>query len=446
MSRHTTGMSLFTKMIIAVVGGIALGIAFQLIRLAVGDSSSEWQLINQLLLVDITAGEGVQGIGLLNIVGTLFMKAMQLAVVPLVFASLALAVGAVDDLSKLGRIARKMLACFAFFYAVCVVAAQGVAMVVRGSGAFNVRLPEDISAGAETIDAYNPFTIITDLVPNNFVAAFSDNSGVLAVIVIALFVGIGLLKMPEEAAPLKKLLESINSLLSAGISFLISHVGPFAIFCMLARALAVYGTDYLYPALAYVLTGMLTPIALFFILYPATIWVTCRLNPIPFIRKCAKTAILASATNSSAAALPVNMRTCETELGCGKSTTSLILPTGMTIHMNGTVVMQSIATIFVATVAGVDIQPYHLLIAGLVAVTTAISTPPVPMAGTVLVSVILGALGFTNDACMLAYAVVLAVNYPIGMAFMPMNVVGDAACCMVVSNSEGELDREVYRS
>ena len=160
-------MSLFTKMIIAVMGGIALGIAFQLIRLAVGDSSSEWQLINQLLLVDITAEEGVQGIGLLNMVGTLFMKAMQLAVVPLVFASLALAVGAVDDLSKLGRIARKMLACFAFFYAICVVAAQGVAMVVRGSGAFNVRLPEDISAGAETIDAYNPFTIITDLVPNN---------------------------------------------------------------------------------------------------------------------------------------------------------------------------------------------------------------------------------------------------------------------------------------
>ena len=147
MSRHTTGMSLFTKMIIAVMGGIALGIAFQLIRLAVGDSSSEWQLINQLLLVDITAEEGVQGIGLLNMVGTLFMKAMQLAVVPLVFASLALAVGAVDDLSKLGRIARKMLACFAFFYAICVVAAQGVAMVVRGSGAFNVRLPEDISAG-----------------------------------------------------------------------------------------------------------------------------------------------------------------------------------------------------------------------------------------------------------------------------------------------------------
>ena len=140
------------------------------------------------------------------------------------------------------------------------------------------------------------------------------------------------------------------------------------------------------------------------------------------------------------------METCIHELGCGRDVVSLVLPTGMTVHMNGTVVMQSIATVFVATASGVDLQPYQLLVAGIVSITTALSTPPVPMAGTVLVSVILGALGLTGDVSMLAYAVVLAVNYPIGMAFMPMNVIGDAATCMLVSASEGELDRNVYYS
>lgn len=255
-----------------------------------------------------------------------------------------------------------------------------------------------------------------------------------------------MIKLSEQGESLKRLLVSVNTLLTEGVGYLIRHLGPFAIFCMLARALAVYGADYLASASAYVVTGVTTPLALFFTLYPVAILVICRVNPIIFIKKCARTAILASATNSSAAALPSNMETCIHELGCGRDVVSLVLPTGMTVHMNGTVVMQSIATVFVATASGVDLQPYQLLVAGIVSITTALSTPPVPMAGTVLVSVILGALGLTGDVSMLAYAVVLAVNYPIGMAFMPMNVIGDAATCMLVSASEGELDRNVYYS
>lgn len=145
--KQSRSLSLFAKMIIAVVGGAMLGIALQCLKLAWGSSSSAWQAVDWLLLVDITAAEGTQGLGLLNIVGSLFMSAMQLAVVPLVFTSLALAVEAADDLGKLGRISRKMVLCFALFYIVCVVVAQSVALAVRSAGAFSSQLPADISAG-----------------------------------------------------------------------------------------------------------------------------------------------------------------------------------------------------------------------------------------------------------------------------------------------------------
>lgn len=132
------------------------------------------------------------------------------------------------------------------------------------------------------------------------------------------------------------------------------------------------------------------------------------------------------------------------ELGCPEEVTSFVMPTGMTVHMNGTSAMQIIAVTFIATAAGVDITPGMLVVAALISISCAFGTPPVPAAGTTLVYVVMLGLGLDAPPCLTCYSLVLAMNYLPGMAVMPMNVVGDAATNVIVSFREGVLDKEMY--
>ena len=138
------------------------------------------------------------------------------------------------------------------------------------------------------------------------------------------------------------------------------------------------------------------------------------------------------------------MKTCSEELGCPDEISSFVMPTGMTIHMNGTTAMQVIAVTFIATASGIDMTPSMLAVATLIAISCAMGTPPIPAAGTTLVYVVMMGIGLDTPLCLICYSLVLAMNYLPGMAVMPMNVVGDAAVNVIVSAREGVLNREVY--
>ena len=171
---------------------------------------------------------------------------------------------------------------------------------------------------------------------------------------------------------------------------------------------------------------------------------TTRLNPIPFVKKTAKIGLFAAATNSSAATLPLNMKTCTEELGCSEEIGSFVLPTGMTINMNGTTAMHMIAITFIATAAGIDITPSVLVVAGFLSICTAMGTPAIPVAGTTMIYVLMSGLGLNSELCMIGYSLVLAMNYLPGMAVITLNVIGDAATDVIVSFREGALDKETY--
>ena len=170
------------------------------------------------------------------------------------------------------------------------------------------------------------------------------------------------------------------------------------------------------------------------------------MNPIKFIKKIAKSGVFGFSTNSSAACLPLNTRTCIDELGCSEEITSFVLPTGMTINMNGTTVMHMFAATFIATSAGIDVTPANLATIAFLSICAAMGCPAIPIAGTTLIVTILSGLGWTSDACMIAYALVVAINRPVEMALLPLNVIGDATVNVIVNAKEKELDKEKYNS
>ena len=441
-------MSVVKKMMIALVGGLLVGIAFLLLREQLISSGNEgtWTMINKILFQDITAEDGVNAIGLFYIIGQLFMRGLQLAIVPLVLVSLSLAMCSISSSTKLGRIAGRTLIGFFLFYVCGAFFAGIVAYAVKSAGLFNVTLPSEAVTDAATLDAFNPLATIVNAVPSNIASAFSSNNSILAVVVVAIIMGLCMNALGEKADPLKKVLESVNEIIQLYLTFLINKVGPIAIFCLISRTFAIYGTEYLAPAAAYIVAAMITLFVLVVTLYPIGIWVTTKMNPIQFIKKIAKVGVFGFSTNSSAACLPLNTRTCVDELGCSEEITSFVLPTGMTINMNGTTVMHMFAATFIATSAGIDVTPANLATIAFLSICAAMGCPAIPIAGTTLIVTILSGLGWTSDACMIAYALVVAINRPVEMALLPLNVIGDATVNVIVNAKEKELDKEKYNS
>lgn len=439
-------MSMVKKMLIALFAGLAVGIGFLFLRenLVANGNEATWDLINKIFFVDITAE--ATGIGLFYMGGQIFMRGLQLAIVPLVLVSLSLAMCSISNSTKLGRIAGRTIAGFLGFYIVGTALGCAVAYVVKGMGLFNVTLPSEGIAEASTIEAFNPLAVIINAVPSNITDAFSTNNSILAVVVVAIIIGLCMNQLGEKAEPLKKVFESANEIIQMWLSFLLNKIGPFAIFCLISRTFAIYGVEYLAPAAAYVVSAMLTLFVLVVTIYPLGIWITTKQNPIKFLKKMAKVGMLGFAANSSAACLPLNVNTCNNELGCNEEITSFVLPTGMTINMNGTTVMHMFAVTFIATSAGIDVTPANMVVMAFLSICAAMGTPAIPIAGTTMIFTVLSGMGWTTEACLIGYALVVAINRPVEMALLPLNVIGDAAVNVIVNHKEGELDKDVYNS
>jgi Na+/H+-dicarboxylate symporter len=438
--------SIVKKMMIAVAAGFGVGIICLLIKaqLVGTDAEGVWKVVDAIFFQDITATTKIEGIGLFYIIGQLFMRGLQMMIVPLVLCSLSLALCSLADPKKLGRIAGKTFVCYLCFYIVAAALAGAGAYFVKSMGWFNVNLPAQQAQDLVTMDGYNPLVTVVNAVPSNIINALSSNNAILSVVVVAIVLGLCMTAMGEKAAPLKRVIEVLNDVVQMALNFLINKVAPVAIFCMIARAFAVYGVEYISPTLVWIATTIVVSLLLVVTIYPIGIFLTTRLNPFTFLKKSAKIGMFAAATNSSAATLPLNTKTCTEELGCSKDITSFVLPTGMTVNMNGTTAMHMIAITFIATAAGVEITPVTLMLTAFLSICTAIGTPAIPVAGTTMVYVVMMGLGLNSELCMIGYSLILAMNYLPGMAVITLNVIGDAATNVIVCSKEGKLDKEVY--
>lgn len=446
MEKKKKGNTIVKRMIISVIAGFVVGFIALFLREFLYSNGNEkiWGVIDAILFQDITATSGIEGIGLLYIVGQLFMKGLQMAIVPLVLTSLALAMCSLANPERLGKIAGKTFLTYICFYVVAAALAGVAAYFVKSMGWFDVNLPNEMATEAVTMEGYNPLVTVVNAIPSNIFSAFSSNNEIISVLVVAIILGLCMTFLGEKTEPLKKVLENLNDVIQLFLNFLIDKIGPVAIFCMITRTLAIYGVEYIRPTLVWIVTTIIVSLVLVSTIYPIGIFITTRLNPIIFFKKTLRIGLFAAATNSSAATLPLNTKTCIEELGCTKEISSFVLPTGMTINMNGTTSMHMIAITFIATAAGIDIKPSTLVLAAFLSICTAMGTPAIPVAGTTMVYVVMTGLGMNSELCMIGYSLVLAMNYLPGMAVITLNVIGDAATNVIVNFKEGVLNKEIY--
>lgn len=438
--------NLAIKMVISLILGLTLGTLFIFLRenLISNGNANTWTIINNLLFQDISSPDGANSVGLFYIIGQLFINSLQLVIIPMVFTSITLAICHISDTRKLGRISYKTILGFLITSLFALILTGIFGLVAHKLGLFNVNITN--IASSEGTTGSNPLLVFVQAIPNNITNVFTDNGRVLSVVFLAAVCGLCINTLGNEIQVLKKLLQDINKIITTFLTFVITKFGPVAIFVLITRTFAIYGIDHLKPALVYVLTTTIALLIFLTVGYGLFIMLSTRLNPIIFVKKISKVALFGFSTSSSAATLPLNTKTVTEELGVSKDIASFTLPLGMTINMNGTAIMQVIAAIFIASSAGYDVTIVNIALISLLALIASVGTPAAPGAGAIILFTVLTSMGYQNDAAILAYSLILAINRPVEMLVTSLNVVGDAATSVYVAKSEGALDESIYNN
>lgn len=435
------------RMAMALVLGLAVGIGCLLLRenLIRNGNAHIWAKINNILFQDISVEGATNALGIFYIIGKLFINSLQLIIVPMIFTSITLAMCKISDTKRLGRISFKTILGFLITSFFALMLGGIIGFIIKNLGLFTANVT-NVAAQTGTANSTNPLLVIVNIIPSNITSVFSNNGSILAVVFIAVVTGLCINVLGNKIKILKNLLEDINSIITVFLSFVITQFAPIAIFVLITRTFAIYGIENLKPAFVYVVVTTITLLIFLIFGYAIFVAIGARLNPIKFVKKIGKVALFGFSTSSSAATLPLNTKTTIEELGVNEDIASFILPLGMTINMNGTAIMQVIATIFIATTAGYNVTVGNIIIIALIALIASVGTPAAPGAGAIILFTVLSGMGYNNDGAILAYSLILAINRPIEMLLTSLNVVGDAATSVVVAKSEGMLNEGIYNA
>ena len=440
-TKKASSNRLALQMVIALAAGIVVGLILMAIRENV--DPAVWGTINNIFFQDITAAGAESAIGLFYIGGQLFVRSLQLIIVPMIYTSIAMAIGTISDARTLGRISSKTLLFFLMTPCGGLIVAALVGILVYNLGLFSTNL-EGLTAGTGSTGS-NPLNVILNIIPSNIGTTFSSNSSVLAVVFLAVVTGLSMNKLGyEKTATMRKLLQEVNDIVTTFLNFVVTKFAPAAIFMLITRTFATYGIDYLKPAAVYMIVTTVLLLLYLFVAYPIYLWLFTRLNPITYLKKVMSVILFGFSTSSSAATLPLNYDTCVKKLGVDKKVASFVLPLGMTVNMDGTAIMQVIATLFIAGCAGYEVTLGSLIAIGLLALVASVGTPAAPGAGAVILFTILSGVGFTGDAALMAYSLILAINRPIEMLVTSLNCVGDSTTALYVAKIEKLLNEKVF--
>lgn len=412
-------ISLSTKIFIGLILGLITGIIFNFIPEG---------FIRDELLIN----------GVFYLVGQAFLKAIMMLVVPLVFISLVNGAASMGDIKKLGRIGVKTVLFYLATTAIAISIALSLSTVFKPGVGLNL---SSSNLSEVTIKEATPLVeVILDMIPNNPIASMA-NGNMLQIIVFAMLIGVGLSTLGEKTKMITNLFQQLNDLIMKIVDF-VMIIAPIGVFGLIARTFATQGFDAMIPLIKYMSLVLISLLIHATIVYGGLLKLFTRLSPIRFFKKFFPAISVAFSTSSSSATLPVSMEIAEENLGISKDVASFTLPLGATINMDGTAIMQGVATVFIAQIYGVDLTLSSFLTVILTATLASIGTAGVPGVGMIMLSMVLQSVGLPVEGI----ALIMGIDRILDMARTSVNITGDAVCTMIVAKAEGEFNEEIFNS
>ena len=416
IARHNR-RSLTVRIIIAMSVGVVVGVGLNL--------APESSFVDTFLVG-----------GLFHVGGKIFLASLKLLVVPLVFVSLVCGTAALEDVTKLGRIGGKTVGLYLVTTATAITLALVAAAVVRPGAGFELQT----DAVFEVTEPPSLTETLINLFPTNPVQAMADGN-MLQIIVFAGLFGVALTLAGEPGQRLLRAFDDLNAVVMK-LVMLLMEIAPYGVFCLIASVFAQQGFDAIGPLVAYffVVLGVLLLHALG--TYSLLLRTLSGLSPILFLRNIRAPITLAFSTASSNATLPVTLETAEHRLGVDNSIASFTIPLGATINMDGTAIMQGVATAFIAQAYGIDLGITGYLTVVVTATLASIGTAGVPGVGLIMLAMVLRQVNLPVEGI----GLIIGVDRLLDMARTAVNITGDAAVTCIVARSEGKLDAEVFHA
>ena len=384
--------------------------------------------------------------------GTIFLRLLLLIAVPLVLASLITGIASLSDLNKLSRIGGKTIVIYIGTTLMSLVIGLVVVNLVRPGEtvpeSLRTRLQESYKGDVEAREMAaadagrrGPLQPLMDIVPENFIGAASDNRNMLNIVFVAFLMGIALLLIPKsQAKPLLEFFESVNAVIIKIVELVIVFA-PVGVFALIADTITTVADDSpgdvgrLLSALGlYCITAVMGMALQMGLVYSALLNFFTPLTLRNFFRAIVPAQLVAFSTSSSAATLPVTMRTTQERLGVSEEVAAFVLPLGATINMDGTALYQAVAAVFIAQTLGIDLDLSAQLTIVFMALLASIGTAAVPSAGVVMLVIILEAIGIP----IAGIALILGVDRILDMCRTTLNVTGDAVVASIVSANENQ--------
>jgi len=377
------------------------------------------------------------GTYLFNLGGDIFINLLKLMIVPLVFFSLVTGISSLGSLKSLGNITLKTIGLYLTTTAIAVSLSLLVGSIFRPGSGYS----SDLSVSPDSLpEGQGTYETILGIFPSNIIQAMADNQ-MLAIVFFSIIFGLALNKTNHLTDNISKAFEKLNIVFMQLVIMIISFA-PIGVFCLIGKFVISDGLNVFQEAFMYVILLISVLILHTFLTYSLILKFFTNLSVVTFFKKMKDVAIFAFSTSSSAATIPVTLNTVENNLGVNKNVASFVVPVGATINMDGTAIMQGMATIFIAQMSGIELTLIEYVQVVILAVATSIGTAAVPSAGTITLIIILQQFGLPLEAI----GIILAVDRILDMIRTSVNVCGDAAVSCIVASSEEELDKQIFNS
>ena len=358
--------------------------------------------------------------------GTIFLNLIKFIVCPIVLFSIMSGIVSMRDVKKVGSIGLKTVVFYLCTTAIAIIIGLGVASLAKGL--FPMIATTDLTYSAKASSSF--MDTIVGIFPSNFLAPLL-NANMLQIIVMAILIGFAIVVIGE-----KRDIKVVEGFLDLNEIFLkcmemILKLSPIGVFCLLCPVIAQNGSQIIGSLAMVLLVAYICYILHAVLVYSVSVFTMGGVSPIKFFKGMMPAIMFAFSSASSVGTLPINMK-CVDELGADKEISSFVLPLGATINMDGTAIYQGVCAVFIAACYGINLTLPQMLTIVLTATLASIGTAGVPGAGMVMLAMVLTSVGLPVDGI----ALVAGVDRIFDMGRTTVNITGDAACAIVVSNIE----------
>ncbi len=418
-------MSLTTKILIAMGAGLFVGVFINIANTQGWLAATPDHWINQLMVN-----------GLFDVVGRIFVASLKLLVVPLVFVSLVCGASSLGNNTRMGAMAGKTIALYLLTTAIAISLALLLGELIRPGEGIGLNSTDSFIAK----EAPSLGDVIVNMIPSNPIQAMADGN-MLQIIVFSLLMGVAISKSGEEGKKIAEWFGRMDAVIMKMVMILM-ELAPYGVFCLLAKLFASLGAGAIIDLGLYFGTVIAALLLHCFGVYSLLLQLLTKINPVQFFKRIRPVMLFAFSTASSNATIPVTLRTAEEKLGIDNRIASFTVPLGATINMDGTAIMQGVATAFIAQAYQIDLSMSAYLTVVLTATLASIGTAGVPGVGLITLAMVLQQVGLPVEGI----ALIIGVDRILDMIRTAVNVSGDSMVSLVVAKGEDSWDEKCFNN